>query len=37
MRERLGIDVRDEVLPLTPTPGYFPPFWLSPERALVYA
>jgi hypothetical protein len=37
MRDRLGIDVRDEVLPLTPTPGYFPPFWLDLDRALAYA
>ncbi len=37
MRDRLGIDVRDEVLPLTPTPGYFPPFWLNLERALAYS
>ena len=31
------IEVRDEVLPLTPTPGYFPPFWLSLDRAFTYA
>ena len=37
MRDRLGIDVRDEVLPLTPTPGYFPPFWLDLDKALTYA
>jgi hypothetical protein len=37
MRNNLGIDVRDEVLPLTPTPGYFPPFWLNLERAVAYA
>jgi hypothetical protein len=37
MRERLGIHVRDEVLPLSPTSGYFPPFWLDLERALTYA
>jgi hypothetical protein len=37
MRDRLGIDVRDEVLPLTPTPAYFPPFWLNLDRALVWA
>jgi hypothetical protein len=37
MRDRLGIEVRDEVLPLTPTPGFFPPFWLNLERGLVYA
>jgi hypothetical protein len=36
MRESLGIDLRDEVLPLSPTAGYFPPFWLSLERALAY-
>jgi hypothetical protein len=37
MRDRLGIDVRDEVLPLSCTPAYFPPFWLNLERALTYA
>jgi hypothetical protein len=37
MRDSLGIDVRDEVLPLSPTAGYFPPFWLDLDRALVYA
>jgi hypothetical protein len=37
MRDRLGIDVRDEVLPLTATPGYFPPFWLDLDQALAYA
>jgi hypothetical protein len=36
MRDSLGIKVRDEVLPLTPTPGYFPPFWLNLERALAF-
>jgi hypothetical protein len=37
MRDSLGIRVRDEVLPLSPTCGYFPPFWLDVERALIYA
>jgi len=37
MRDSLGIDVRDEVLPLSPTAGYFPPFWLDLDRALAYA
>jgi hypothetical protein len=37
MRDQLGIDVRDEVLPLTSTPAYFPPFWLNLEQALAYA
>ena len=37
MRDRLGIDVRDEVLPLSCTPAYFPPFWLTLDRTLVFA
>jgi hypothetical protein len=37
MRDRLGIEVRDEVLPLSPTPAYFPPFWLDLDRALAFA
>jgi hypothetical protein len=37
MRDRLGVDVRDEVLPLSCTPAYLPPFWLSLDRALTYA
>ena len=37
MRHRLGIDVRDEVLPLSPTPAYFPPFWLDLDRAFAFA
>jgi hypothetical protein len=37
MRDRLGIDVRDEVLPLSPTPAYFPPFWLDLDLALAFA
>ncbi len=37
MRDRLGVQVRDEVLPLTPTPCYFPPFWLDLDQALVFA
>jgi hypothetical protein len=37
MRDRLGVGVRDEVLPLTPTPAYFPPFWLDLDQALAFA
>jgi hypothetical protein len=37
MRDRLGIQVRDEVLPLSPTAGYFPPFWLDLDRVLAFA
>jgi hypothetical protein len=35
MRDRLGIEIADEVLPLSTAPAYFPPFWLSPGNALV--
>ncbi len=37
MRDRLGVAVRDEVLPLSCTCAYFPPFWLALDRALTYA
>jgi hypothetical protein len=37
MRDRLGIQMRDEVLPLSPTAGYFPPFWLDLDRVLAFA
>ena len=37
MRDRLGVAVRDEVLPLSCTPAYFTPFWLDLDRALVSA
>lgn len=35
MRERLGIAIADEILPLSAAPAYFAPFWLSPDHALV--
>ncbi len=35
MRDTLGIAVADEILPLSATPAYFTPFWLSPDHALV--
>lgn len=35
MREQLGIAIADELLPLSAAPAWFPPFWLSPERALI--
>jgi hypothetical protein len=37
MRDRLGVAVRDEVLPLSCTPAYFPPFWLAVDHAMVYS
>ena len=35
MIEKLGIEIADEILPLSCLPAYFPPFWLSPGYALV--
>jgi hypothetical protein len=34
MRERLGIQVPDELLPFVVAPAYLPVFWLAPDRAL---
>lgn len=34
MADALGIQLKPEVLPFSNMPGYLPPFWLSPERAL---
>lgn len=31
LRERLGIDVGDEVLPLSATPAHLAPYWLDPD------
>ena len=36
LRDRLGIPVAEEVLPLSCTPAYFPPFWLSLDRAFIW-
>src|SRR5207245_7597525 len=38
MRERLGITIADEILPLSAAPAYFAPFWLAgprPRRELI--
>jgi hypothetical protein len=32
MRDVLGVDLPDEVLPLTNTPAIVPPFFLDPNR-----
>ena len=37
MRDELGIDLADEVLPLSSCPAYLPPFWLSPDLVYVAA
>jgi hypothetical protein len=34
MADVLGLDIADEVLPLSNTPAWFPPFWLAPEQIL---
>jgi hypothetical protein len=34
VRERLAIDLSDDVLPLSHSAAYLPPFWLSPDLAL---
>jgi hypothetical protein len=35
MTDQLGLEIADEILPLSCIPAYFPPFWLSPGKALV--
>ncbi|HVN60580.1 MAG TPA: hypothetical protein VMT59_04915, partial [Gaiellaceae bacterium] len=37
MRDTLGVNVRDEVLPLSCTPAYYTPFWLDLGKALAFA
>ncbi len=37
MSEQLGIEIAEEVLPLSSIPAYFPPLWLSPSKALALA
>jgi hypothetical protein len=36
VRGTLGIELCDEVLPLSCTPGYLRPFWLATDRALAF-
>ncbi|MEY3020435.1 MAG: hypothetical protein RLZZ272_1419 [Actinomycetota bacterium] len=35
LRDALGLDVADEVLPLSATPAHLAPFWLDPDIACV--
>jgi hypothetical protein len=37
VRDQLGIALADEVLPLSCTCGYLPPFWLDLDRAVAFA
>lgn len=35
MAEKIGVAVKDSILPLSSTPLYLPPFWLKPNHVLV--
>ena len=37
VEEQLGIELAEELLPLSSIPARFSPFWLSPERALAFS
>jgi hypothetical protein len=34
MRDELGVELKPSILPLSSTPLYLPPFWLTPDRVL---
>ena len=36
VRDKLGVQLRDEVLPLSCTAAYLRPFWLAPGKALAF-
>ena len=35
MRDEIGIRLADEILPLSSSPAYLPPFWLDHDRVYV--
>src|SRR5690606_3692658 len=35
IREKLGINIKDELLPLSSNPAYYNPLWLNPEMVMV--
>ena len=35
MRDQLGIALKPEVLPMSNLASFLPPYWLSPDRAMV--
>jgi hypothetical protein len=37
MRDRLGVTLSEDVLPLMPTCLYLPPYWMSPGLAMARA
>lgn len=34
MADELGLRIAEEILPLSNTPAWFPPFWLTPEQVI---
>jgi hypothetical protein len=34
VRDRIGVEIRDGILPMSSTPLCLPPFWLAPDRLL---
>ena len=34
VRDEIGVEIRDSILPLSSTPLCLPPFWLAPQRVL---
>jgi hypothetical protein len=37
MADELGLRLAEEVLPLSNTPGWYPPLWLAPDRVVARA
>src|SRR5271169_1023198 len=37
MRDKLGVNLKPSILPLSSLPLYFPPFWLRPDHILARA
>ncbi len=35
MKDKLGVVISDNILPLSSTPLYLPPFWLQSDKVLV--
>lgn len=35
MADKIGVRLKDDILPLSSTPLYLPPFWLKPDHVLV--
>jgi hypothetical protein len=35
VRDRIGVEIRDSILPMSSTPLCLPPFWLASDKLLV--